>query len=144
MRSQIGHRVLFPFHHDLGPQSYSKFRLPRGQTPQSSETSIIEIEQEIAQLSEFVTSDPALLGGEDVAQLLQRLTSAETMAEGMENRIDSVLQNLDSLLGLLDGDDISGEHKAPSLVDKNDQDEAAMDSAAQNKLQPKSESSPSS
>ena len=105
----------------------------------SSEASLLEIEQEIAQLSEFVTSDPALLGGEDVAQLLQRLTSAETMAEGMENRIDSVLQNLDSLLGLLDDDDIAGEDKAPSPVDKNDQDEAT-----QNEMQPKSESSPSS
>ncbi|KJA28637.1 hypothetical protein HYPSUDRAFT_197460 [Hypholoma sublateritium FD-334 SS-4] len=100
----------------------------------SSEMDLTEIEQEIAQLSEFVTSDPALLGGEDVAELLQRLTNAETMAEGMENRIDSVLQNLDSLLDLLDGDGVAGEDKANTFTEKYNQDDVAMNSETQNKM----------
>lgn len=102
----------------------------------SSEMDLIEIEQEIAQLSEFVASDPALLGGEDVAELLQRLTNAETMAEGMENRIDSVLQNLDSLMGLLDGDGVTGEDKATTVIEKHDQDDVAMNSETQNEIRP--------
>ena len=42
--------------------------------------------------------DPPLLEGEDVAELLQRLSSADCMAQGMEDKIDRVLQDLDEIL----------------------------------------------
>jgi len=106
----------------------------------SSEVDLVEIEQEIAQLSQFVSSDPALLGGEDVAELLQRLTNAETMAEGMENKINSVLQNLDDLLGLLDHDSVANEEKSTAVAGENDE---AANSETQNEMQPKADSSSS-
>lgn len=61
------------------------------------------IESDLAQTStsELLTEDPSLLGGDDVAELLQRLSSADSMAQGMEAKIDSVLHNLDELLALL-------------------------------------------
>lgn len=63
-----------------------------------------EIESDLAQgsISELLAEDPSLLGGDDVAELLQRLSSADTMAQGMESKIDGVLQDLDELLALLD------------------------------------------
>ena len=66
-------------------------------------TIVTEIESDLGQasISELLAEDPSLLGGDDVAELLQRLSSADSMAQGMESKIDSVLQNLDELLALL-------------------------------------------
>ncbi|KDR85577.1 hypothetical protein GALMADRAFT_234524 [Galerina marginata CBS 339.88] len=64
----------------------------------STNDEILEVE---AEMSAVMTENPNLLGGEDVMELLERLTSADTMAQGMESKIDSVLENLDSLLALL-------------------------------------------
>ena len=52
-------------------------------------------------ISELLAEDPSLLGGDDVAELLQRLSSADSMAKGMEAKLDGVLQDLDELLALL-------------------------------------------
>ena len=60
-----------------------------------------ESDSEQTSLSELLAEDPSLLGGDDVAELLQRLSSADSMAQGMEAKIDSVLQDLDELLALL-------------------------------------------
>lgn len=62
-----------------------------------------EIESDSAQtsVSELLAEDPSLLGGDDVEELLQRLSSADSMAQGMEAKIDNVLQDLDDLLALL-------------------------------------------
>jgi len=62
-----------------------------------------EIDPDLAQtsISELLAEDPSLLGGDDVAELLQRLSSADSMAQGMESKIDSVLHDLDELLALL-------------------------------------------
>jgi hypothetical protein len=62
-----------------------------------------EIESDLGQasISELLAEDPSLLGGDDVAELLQRLSSADSMAQGMESKVDSVLQDLDELLALL-------------------------------------------
>ena len=62
-----------------------------------------EVESDLAQtsISELLAEDPSLLGGDDVAELLQRLSSADSMAKGMEAKIDNVLQDLDELLALL-------------------------------------------
>ncbi|KAF8963909.1 hypothetical protein BDZ97DRAFT_959188 [Flammula alnicola] len=70
----------------------------------ASETKLLEIEANLTQISGLVTDDPSLLESEDVGELLQRLTDAENMAEGMESKLDSVLENLDHLLALLDDD----------------------------------------
>ncbi|KAF8808026.1 hypothetical protein BYT27DRAFT_7190118 [Phlegmacium glaucopus] len=69
----------------------------------ANEEEIHQVEFDLAQtsISELLAEDPSLLGGEDVAELLQRLSSADSMAQGMESKIDSVLQNLDELLALL-------------------------------------------
>ena len=78
-----------------------------GDTIAANEKEILQIESDLAQtsISEPLEGDPSLLGGDDVAELLQRLSSAETMAQGMESKIDSVLQDLDELLALLDAEE---------------------------------------
>lgn len=76
----------------------------------SSENALIDVEADLEKLSELATSNPTLLGGEDVAQLLERLSSAESMAEGMESKLDSVLQNLDNLLAILDGTGLQSDN----------------------------------
>jgi hypothetical protein len=60
-----------------------------------------EIDLSQTSISELLAEDPSLLGGDDVAELLQRLSSADSMAQGMESKIDGVLQDLDGLLALL-------------------------------------------
>ena len=71
------------------------------------EPEILQIESDLAQtsISELIAEDPSLLGGDDVAELLQRLSSAESMAKGMESKIDSVIKDLDELLALLDAEE---------------------------------------
>jgi flagellin-like hook-associated protein FlgL len=66
-----------------------------------------ETESDSAQtsISELLAEDPSLLGGEDVEELLQRLSSADSMAQGMEAKLDNVLQDLDKLLALLGAED---------------------------------------
>lgn len=68
-----------------------------------------EIESDLARtsISELHAEDPSLLGGDDVAELLQRLSSADNMAQGMEAKIDGVLQDLDELLALLGAEETS-------------------------------------
>lgn len=69
----------------------------------NGDTNEKEIESDSAQtsVSELLAEDPSLLGGDDVEELLQRLSSADSMAQGMEAKIDNVLQDLDDLLALL-------------------------------------------
>jgi hypothetical protein len=82
-----------------------------------------EIESDLAQtsISELLAEDPSLLGGDDVAELLQRLSSANSIAEGMESKIDGVLQDLDELLALL------GAEETPTTSE--DVDSTSADSA---------------
>ena len=74
-----------------------------GDTIVANEKEILQIESDLTQtsISKLLAEDPTLLGGEDVAELLQRLSGADSMAQGMESRIDSVLQHLDEILALL-------------------------------------------
>jgi hypothetical protein len=69
----------------------------------ASQTEIDELEADITEIAELAQTNPALLGGDDVAQLLERLSSAENVADGVESKLDTVLQNLDKLLALIDG-----------------------------------------
>lgn len=106
----------------------------------STEVDLISVEEDVVQISQFVTDDPALLGGDDVAELLQRLTSAENMAEGMDSKLDNVLQNLDNLLALLDdigdGKQTANEGDDPIVKTTNSEDRGDK--------QPNSASEPSS
>lgn len=69
--------------------------------------------------------DPSLFGDEDVAELLKQLSNADSMAQGMESKVDSVLQNLDELLALLgaqetsttSGEDAGSTSRNPSAPD---------------------------
>ncbi len=46
----------------------------------------------------------SMLGGEDVSDLLLRLSTAHDVAQEVEQKLDVVLENLDKLLGVLDPD----------------------------------------
>ncbi|PPQ79871.1 hypothetical protein CVT25_002927 [Psilocybe cyanescens] len=72
----------------------------------ATEKEIAEVE---AELNALMEENPNLLGGEDVAEMLQRLTSAENMAEDMESKVDSVLQKLDELLSALNTSETATE-----------------------------------
>jgi hypothetical protein len=68
----------------------------------SSEHDFLEVETDLTQISALLTENPDLLGGEDIAELLERLNNTESMAQSMEDKLDVVLQNLDTLLTVLD------------------------------------------
>ncbi|KAF8167498.1 hypothetical protein B0H34DRAFT_792216 [Crassisporium funariophilum] len=67
----------------------------------AAQTNIHSIEEDINQMSKLLSGSPSLLGGDDVAELLHRLTSADSMAQGMESKLDGMLENLDQLLASL-------------------------------------------
>lgn len=77
------------------------------------ENKIHQVESDLAQtsISHLLAEDPSLLGGDDVAELLQRLSSANSMAPGLESKIDGVLQALDELLAFL------GAEETPTTSD---------------------------
>ncbi|CAA7268046.1 unnamed protein product [Cyclocybe aegerita] len=81
--------------HPSGPDDSPK------QLITEAETAIHEAEREISHVSQLVEEYPLLLGGEDVAELLERLASADTMAQGMESKLDNVINDLDTLLSIL-------------------------------------------
>jgi hypothetical protein len=70
----------------------------------------LDIEAEILQISTALSSGPdqpddQALGAEDIKELLSQLNSADTLAQGVESKLDSVLENLDRLLTLFGTDD---------------------------------------
>lgn len=71
-----------------------------GDTTVANEKDIHQLESDLAQIS-LLDQDPSLLGGDDVAELLQRLSSAERVAQRVESRIDNVMQSLDELWVIL-------------------------------------------
>jgi len=89
----------------------------------ANEEEIPQVESNDAQtsISELLAEDPSLLGGDDVAELLQRLSSANSIAQGMESKLDGVLQDLDELLALL------GAEETPATSE--DVDSTSADSA---------------
>jgi len=79
-----------------------------------------ETESDLAQPTiseELLAEDPSLLGGDDVAELLQRLLSADIMAKGMEDKLDGVLRNLDELLEHLGAEETSEDVDSTSASD---------------------------
>ena len=82
----------------------------------NGDTNEKETESDSAQAStsELLAEDPSLLGGEDVEELLQRLSSADNMAQGMEAKLDGVLKDLDGLLALL------GAEETPTTSEHDD------------------------
>lgn len=67
----------------------------------SSEHDLLELETDLTQIS-LLTENPDLLGGEDVAELLERLNNTDEIAQSMEDKLDVVLKNLDNILAVLD------------------------------------------
>ncbi|KIM47730.1 hypothetical protein M413DRAFT_22340 [Hebeloma cylindrosporum] len=68
----------------------------------SSEDDLLELEPDLTQMSLLFTENPDLLGGEDVAELLERLNNSDDIAQSMEDKLDVVLKNLDNILAVLD------------------------------------------
>jgi hypothetical protein len=55
----------------------------------------------IAQLSSLLVQEPAE-GETDVAELLRTIEAADGMAQGVESKLDNMLENLDNLLASLE------------------------------------------
>jgi len=85
----------------------------------SSEHDLLELEINLTRISPLLTENPDLLGGEDVAELLERLNNTDEIAQSMEDKLDVVLQNLDNILAVLDKGDASqnGEEIGKGLKD---------------------------
>lgn len=60
------------------------------------------VDQDIDKLKELLDENPTLLGAGDVSELLRQLAGADDMAQGLESKLDDVLNNLDNLLDVLD------------------------------------------
>lgn len=70
---------------------------------QSNGHTSTSLEADIAQLSALLSQEPSQ-GDSDVnvAELMRRIETADGMAEGVENKLDNVLSNLDHLLASLE------------------------------------------
>ncbi|PPQ64314.1 hypothetical protein CVT26_002197 [Gymnopilus dilepis] len=76
----------------------------------ASEVEIEEIE------AQMVFTEGNLHEAEDVAELLEKLANADAVAEGMESKIDNILQDLDDLLSALDSSTKSPDEAPASEV----------------------------
>ena len=70
----------------------------------SFEDDFLELETDLTQISRLLSENPDLLGGEDVAELLERLNNTEDIAQSMEDKLDVVLKGLDNVLAVFDKD----------------------------------------
>ena len=61
----------------------------------------IDLGVDVAQLSSLLSQESAE-GDADVAELLRRIDTAESMAQGVETKLDNMLENLDTLLASLE------------------------------------------
>lgn len=79
--------------------------------PETIMATELEVEAQMALIQE----NPARLSEvEDVSELLEKLTDANAAAEGMESKLDSILENLDNLLSALDSSEhLPDDIKAP-------------------------------
>ena len=83
------------------------------------------IEADIAELSELLSQDTLDDAGEaSVAELLARLESADGVAKGVENKLDALLGNLDSLLASLEknGEIAQSDVKVPESQQSTNKD----------------------
>lgn len=62
-----------------------------------------KLEADIAQLSALLSQDTPE-GNADVAELLRGIEAADGMAQGVEKKLDDMLNNLDRLLASLEPD----------------------------------------
>ena len=67
-----------------------------------SEHDLLDLEADLNEISPLLTENPDLLGGKDVAELLERLNNTDEIAQSMEDKLDAVLKNLDNILAILD------------------------------------------
>jgi hypothetical protein len=86
---------------------------PNGQA--SSNHGLTNLNANIAQLSSLLVQKP-VEGDTDVAELLRTIETADGMAQGVESKLDSMLENLDNLLVSLeskaDTDNMTGSNMA--------------------------------
>ncbi|KAJ7204387.1 hypothetical protein GGX14DRAFT_646875 [Mycena pura] len=79
-----------------------------GSTDQKPSQITSSIESDLAELNELLSKDPGTLDDLDEASvevLLARLEGADGVAKGVENKLDALLGNLDSLLAALENND---------------------------------------
>jgi len=63
---------------------------------------LISSEDDFLDLETVLSENPDLLGGEDVAELLERLNNTDNIAQSMEDKLDVVLKDLDNILAVFD------------------------------------------
>lgn len=80
-----------------------------------TDAAIAEVEKEMSALME----DDATLGGADITELLERLSSADSMARDMETKLDNVLENLDNLLDMLNSSEFTQDPSTQPASSKN-------------------------
>jgi hypothetical protein len=86
------------------PPHFMTTNKTNGTIPDSNaqRTALENIENEVAQLTRLLAQEPTSEGETEIAELLQRLESADGMATGVESKLDSLLGNLDDMLASLE------------------------------------------
>jgi hypothetical protein len=87
---------------------------PNGQALNGQDKTTLEAD--IAQLSALL-SEASAEGDADVAELLQRIDTADGMAQGVESKLDNMLENLDNLLASLESQADVGDVVKSSTVE---------------------------
>lgn len=84
----------------------------------------VDLESDIAELAALLThcrDDPPEDGDDSqVAELLKRLTAADGVAKGVEERLDGLIENLDMLLTALEKDPVNERPPEAATEDKTD------------------------
>lgn len=70
---------------------------------------------DITELSSFLSQE-SLEGDADVAELLSTIEAADGMAQGVESKLDNMLQNLDSFLASLESNAIADDPAESSIT----------------------------
>jgi hypothetical protein len=71
-------------------------------------------EPDITQLASFLSREPSDQDA-DVAELLRRIDEADGMAEGVESKLDDMLDNLDNLLASLEPEVAANKSSTDSM-----------------------------
>jgi hypothetical protein len=84
---------------------------PNGQVDQGKATSGADI----TELSSLLSQESPE-GDADVAELLRTIETADGMAQGVESKLDNMLQNLDRFLASLESNDIADNPAESSIT----------------------------
>ncbi|EJU04252.1 hypothetical protein DACRYDRAFT_98959 [Dacryopinax primogenitus] len=86
------------------PSSLSSNKPLNGSGPHAAATQLADLLRDI---QSFDPSDPS--SAEDIGQLLKSIEQADGIAKGIDSRLDTLLQDLEGMIGVLEADRAQGK-----------------------------------